>query len=285
MASHSKPLILTGWTIDELLTAAEKQGTPATRRLVLDWVGLGLLDHPSKRGLGRGAGWAPGTLSEEQRQLFLLLLQKRGDVKHIRTLLNLPVAIWLIWGDSYVPLDQARRALTSWTAMSTKASKTQARKVARLLVEDLAHPAAGGAQRKALVEAVADVAVNPDNFDRETLMAAFRRALQPRTAEPLAGAARPLFTPEACVSLIEARLTAVRALPNLPDELLLEARDADRTLRPMYQRDQPYLATDPILGHRFSDDDLGEAVRNACDHLLTHLGFILLRSNNQPSNP
>ena len=54
-------------SMEELLLAAKERGYAPTRRMVLDWVELGLLDRPERRGRGRGKG-VSATWSEEQLQ-------------------------------------------------------------------------------------------------------------------------------------------------------------------------------------------------------------------------
>src|SRR5947207_3156341 len=98
------------YTLEQLVGAGMDAGFEPTTRLAKDWASLGLLDHARRRGRGRGKG-VEGTWPESQKELFLLLLAKRPEVKRIATLCNVPVAIWLLWGDDFVPLRQARLAL------------------------------------------------------------------------------------------------------------------------------------------------------------------------------
>jgi hypothetical protein len=56
------------YTADQMVAAATGEGLPSSRRLVRDWVELGLLDRPRKRGLGRGKGTV-AIWSENQLQL------------------------------------------------------------------------------------------------------------------------------------------------------------------------------------------------------------------------
>ena len=43
-----------------------------------------------------------------------MLLAKRGEISRIAALCNIPVVIWLWWGDEYVPPRQTLRALSTW---------------------------------------------------------------------------------------------------------------------------------------------------------------------------
>lgn len=73
------------YTKADLLDAAQAHGTPATGRLITDWVSLGLLDKPVPRSRGRGKG-VERTWSENQLQLFVVLLDKRREVRRRRSL-------------------------------------------------------------------------------------------------------------------------------------------------------------------------------------------------------
>ncbi len=105
---------------DEMLRAVAAKGFQASPRLVTDWVGLGLLDRPTRRGRGRGRG-IEATWPENQLRLFLVLLGHRRRGVHVGPLANVPVWLWLAWGEDYVPLRQARRALSTWLAADEKA--------------------------------------------------------------------------------------------------------------------------------------------------------------------
>src|SRR5262245_40363698 len=108
-----------------MLQAARDAGFSPTGRLMTDWVSLGLLDQAHRRGLGRGKGTA-ATWPEEQLRLFLVLLQQRETVKRMISLCNIPVGIWLWWGDRFVPLGQARRALRTWSGVASPARSWRA---------------------------------------------------------------------------------------------------------------------------------------------------------------
>ena len=84
----------------DLLLAAKEGGFDITARMIDDWVSIGLLDRPIKKGLGRGKGLL-ATWSENQRELLLTLLRKRREIKKLLTpLFHIPVWIWLEYGDA-----------------------------------------------------------------------------------------------------------------------------------------------------------------------------------------
>jgi hypothetical protein len=268
--------ILTGWTADELLTAAAEQGTPATRRLIVDWTSLGLIDRPHRRGRGQGAGSQPGTWPEEQRQLFLQLLRKREEIKHVVPLLNFPVALWLLWGDGYVPLRQTRRALITWAAANGKPSKARARKTANAFLNTIGGPGVGAAKKKLLVEAITETLLDPDSFDREEMASQLRRVLEPRGQSTTQSPFGLLPASEAFASVMEARIEAFRQISTVSDELVIETRVEYLDTRARYSRDLPYLLASP-RSQMFEARSPSDEVRNACVDFLTELGFVLLR--------
>src|SRR5205809_339547 len=97
-----------------LLAEAQRAGFTASSRLITDWVSVGLLDQATRRGRGRGRGLT-ATWPEEQKNLFLTVLKKRQETARIAPLCNIPVFVWLWWGDSFIPLRQVRRALNTWS--------------------------------------------------------------------------------------------------------------------------------------------------------------------------
>jgi hypothetical protein len=268
--------ILTGWTAEELLSAAAKESLPASKRLIVDWTGLGLLDRPNRRGRGRGGGSQPGTWPEEQRQLFLTLLRQRSGIKHVVPLLNIPVALWLIWGDDYVPLRQARRALESWITMSWNTSKAGARRTARQFVDSISDPKAGGANRKALLDALANGMASPNSFDREHVLTLVRRVFDPRGTGTPRGPVGAEITAEGVVNVLQARTQAFLRFSDVSDELLIWSRKVYRHMNTMYAADLPHLMRDPEYGHQHTKRGIEERVNAACVDFLTTLGLVLL---------
>ena len=97
-------------TIEDMVADATAAGYQATERLIRDWTQHGLLDYPQKRPAGKGHGSAPALYPASQRNLLLTLLYHRPG-KNISSLARIPVCIWMYWGEEYVPLRQAHRAL------------------------------------------------------------------------------------------------------------------------------------------------------------------------------
>ena len=111
----------------------------ATGRLITDWVSLGLLDKPVPRSRGRGKG-VERTWSENQLQLFVVLLDKRREVRHVAALCNVPVMLWLYWGTDYVPVRQVRKALRTFNRPLLATSARAARQNARRVIAQLGAP-------------------------------------------------------------------------------------------------------------------------------------------------
>lgn len=261
-------------TVDDLLSDARSAGYHATQRLVTDWIGLGLLDHPKRRGRGRGVGAAKALYSGQQRQLFLALLAKRADVRHIKPLAQIPVFTWMYWGDEYVPLRQARRAFMTWLG-DARASRNSARRAARELLGQLDHPDATKVARHTLVNVVAEVAYTA-RVDLPTLREAVAAVFEPDGKPRTLGHPAAPFNIDTVMTLLQARLAAVRALQEgrVSDEQLVRARDAHRLHMAEYVREQPDLA-------RSSDNALGlygpvtqqAMFESCCQDLLTVLGL------------
>lgn len=267
----------------ELVQSAVDAGhANTTKRLVTDWAAIGLLDLGTERGRGRGKGkvylW-----SENQRRLFLVLLDKHGTVAR-PTLLNIPISLWLIWGDGYVPLRQARRALASWAGANRRSGVGRAQRTARRVAAELDHLGADRQARERLRELVAGAAYgNP--VQHEELLAAARDVFDPHRSRPTAPPTA--ITPEAYVRTLEARLVAVRRLENergenpIPDDAFLSARQMYLTTGPTARAAAAPLSRDEqLLTPELVGVDV--AINSACVHLLTLVGFALASPNGLP---
>ena len=126
------------YTASDLIRASESRQDPVSQRLITDWVSKGLLDRPTVRGLGRGKGTV-AAWPESQHRLFLVLLEKRREVKRTATLCNIPVSVWLLWGDEYVRLRQVRRALNTWVDTHGTSNHTKAKFAAEQTLVQLDH--------------------------------------------------------------------------------------------------------------------------------------------------
>jgi hypothetical protein len=269
--------------MDELLTQAQASGFIASRRLVIDWISLGLLDQPRRRGLGRGRG-TETLWPDSQVKLFLVLLDKRRDVKRVAPLCNVPVWMWLWFGDEYVPLRQTRRALTTWAGMSEHASSwKQARESARAITDKFAHPEAPRSARDDLTDLIAETAYGRP-LDKEQLLATFRRVFNPTGGRSEVGVPGVRFRPEDYVLLIASRIAALARLraPGFEDDAFIWARGAYLESRAEYAQLVPRIAADAEASDLFlrrTPDGVvlpptaEETLNQACVDLITLLGL------------
>jgi hypothetical protein len=114
------------YSSDELLRLAQSVDATFTRRLLADWPKWGLLALATTTGRGPSGGversWSP-----EQASVFVMVVRTRV-AGHTRRadLANVAVFLWLLLGPSYVPHDQARRALATWTKAARNLSAHRA---------------------------------------------------------------------------------------------------------------------------------------------------------------
>jgi hypothetical protein len=266
------------YTADELLATAEAHGFAPTRRMLTDWVSEGLLDKGTPVGRGRGKG-KTYTWSYNQLRLFLDVLEKSRDAKRA-TLLNVPVLFWLIWGDAYVPLRQARRALESWAGVHARTGVGRATKTAREVLAHLDHPRASRDDRNRLVELIVNAAYRAE-LDRDELSAVADRVFNPEKRD-LTGADAPM-TPTNYVRVLHARVTALSQLNTLPTDLFKEARLSYQTTGPTADLTRAALADDARLttpGPYYTM--LNRAANQASLDLLTLLGLLLTAPDRLP---
>ena len=272
------------YTLEQLRTEAAGIGQPISERALLDWVAQGLIDRPQRRGLGRGKG-SVSTWPDEQRRLLLALLAKRGtilgDRKSIRALLNIPVWLWLYWGDQYVPLRQVRLALQTWGATALGSTWTASGTVASTIIGTVGHPKAKAKDRRLLREYVMR-ALYTGRFDADELLPLVARVVDPLNGGHPRGPAGAQLTPEGLVDIFRARYTAIKRLAHaegphaINDSLFHWARLVYLAGIQSYLADQPLLASDADLGSSFTRPDTNALVNQACLDLATVLGLALI---------
>lgn len=265
------------YTRAELLEAATAQGTPASDRLVDDWVAVGLLDRPERRGLGRGRG-SIATWSENQLELFLMLLHKRQrqGVRHQATLCNIPVFLWLYLGEEYVPLRQARRALGSWIGANRRSSWRRARHAARLVTEQLSYPGAPRGVVKNLEDEIAQAAfrgrLDPDQHERMRRLFELTLPAEERSRR---GPLDP--TPDSWLRVVEALLAATREFDLLTEEDFLRARAVVLTaVRDYWNLVLGRLQLPETVFRESAQRMVEERANEACRDVLLILGLQLL---------
>jgi hypothetical protein len=274
------------YTRDEMVRAARKAGFSPSGRLLTDWVSLGLLDQATRRGLGRGRG-TKATWPQEQLNLFLAVLDKRLTVSHISPLCNIPVFLWLWFGDEFVPTRQARRALMTWGGANRHSSSWRAARTAAVnLAGQFAHPDADEQARERFIAAIASATYGAP-FNAEAVLAAFREVFDPHGANRSIGPPQVMFRPEYFVALVKARLAALDALRagSVDDDAFEWARTEYRVSRREYEQLIPRIAEDPEAAEIFfrrtaagvvvPDTTLDDVANHACADLLTLIGIYL----------
>jgi hypothetical protein len=296
------------YTKDQMLGQAREAGFSPSGRLFTDWVSVGLLDEGRRRGLGRGKGTTV-TWPDEQLRLFLALLEKRPQIvpnslarpNPIAGLCNIPVWLWLWWGETYVPTRQARRALVTWTGISKNISMRQARLTAAQFVARVAHPDAPKRDVNALRDLLATTAFRTPleaPYPEAEITTALERVFDPQQSGRTLGPPAARFTVEGYALLVQARLRALSALKHhtVKDETLEIPRAMYLDGRIEYaEKVVPQIAADPEVADAFLARDpttglllppTGEEVaNNACLDLLTTLGiYLTITDNNDKAN-
>lgn len=268
----------------DLISAAAKAGHEIKPRLITDWASLGLLDQPDARGLGRGKGKSY-TWPAEQAGLLTTLLNKRREGVGRIALLNLPVATWLIWGDRYTPLRQARRALATWAKSNLQVGPEKVGRTLRETLKRLDHPDATDPDRRHLRKLLEKVAFGQP-YDRAELVERIRRVMDPNRSGLVRGLPEgTTLTPERYAETVESRLIGSRHAErdDLNEQAWIEARHVYLTQGPVapfldeLRRPNSTGILAPNAHARFE-----YAVNGACSHLVQILGQ---RSNRQQAAP
>jgi len=255
------------FTRQDLIREANAVRPGATGRLITDWVEIGLLDHPHKPGLGRGAGSQPGTWPASQLNLFVALWGKKPEAT-VAHLCNIPVYLWLFWGVEFAPLTQVRRAMNSWL--------TRLRRVPIRAADDAAAHILGIVEEARPSKAKLDFlsyalrAMPPDLEQARTQLVPKSRAQ--RTAIAPAPGRTVDVDPELIMRFLTGRVTAEGQLDKLPDELFEWARFFNLYAEEQYRQEQPMLGADSRHGRLFPQRRHDDMIKYACANLLTLLG-------------
>lgn len=263
-------------TIDDLVGDAASKGYRVTIRLIRDWTAAGLLDNPIRRSAGKGHGALKALYPATQRELFITLLHHRRT-NGIRSLAKIPIAIWLLYGEDYVALGQARTALRTWLD-DAKGSKAASRQAAKQLLGQLDHPDATTTARRELREVLTDIAYTGRN-DPVRLEAAIRRVFEPGFTNLKRAVGHPTapLTADVVTDLIGARLAGARLLNEgkVSDDELLAARRMYLLTRAEYAARQPILVgtTPPGQPQIYEAPTLEAMINLCCEDLLTIIGL------------
>lgn len=256
-----------GYTKSELIDAARAAGHHLNEKLVDRWVGAGLLDqaHARSRGRGRGvARWWP----ESQCRLFLSLLDKHRTARDLTALANLPVIVWAIWGEEFVPLRQVRRALETYARIDPRRKPFRGQAWARRLVTKIARPGTSGHQRDALADALLR-ALRAGRPDDPELARRFEDVVGP--ADLAAQADGPRI-----MSLIEAQWAGRARFAEFTDGHYQWARAFFLYSQEDYSRTRPFLAADPRFGRLHQPFTFQTIANEACHSIMLILGLSMI---------
>jgi hypothetical protein len=218
------------------------------------------------RGKGRGALflWSPNQL-----ELLLLLLAKSREVSRVRVLLNLPVGVWLYWGDEYIPLRQVRRAMENWADVGRRHAHHDWSGMAKRVVEAIASANSRRQDREVAADLIASLA-KTRSVDVSELV---------EVLEPLVGRENQLLFTDAVrvARSLVAQVAALDQIGAIPDEVFRWARAMMLVSQAIYQAEQPSLASDPRFGSLHPTPTFEQFVVGACSNLTTVLGLYLVQ--------
>lgn len=229
-----------------------------------------LLDKPHKPGRGRGAGAHPGTWPYAQMQLFRTLWGRR-PADTIADLCNIPVYLWLYWGDDYVPLRQVGKVMNTWLALVRHVPARAADDAAAHILGIIAEGRPTRARRDLLAQALKAEPIDVEQARSQLVTRS--RAMAP-VVDPASGRTVDV-DPELLARFVEGRAAAEKQLGKLPDYLFEWARFFNLYTEGEYQRDQPVLAADSRHGRLFPRRHVEDTIKRACANLLTLLGAAL----------
>jgi hypothetical protein len=272
------------YSAKQLRAESAKHGAPVSGRLVTDWVEKGLLDRPEVRGLGRGKGTS-ATWDQNQLRLFVSLLKQRQHARRAATLCNIPVGLWLMFGDTYVPLRQVRRAMGTWTSAYAVVGKGRAETSARELLEQVAHPDAteGDRDRFELIITRAAQAQLPDLHELDKVAA---KVIDPHRSG-LARGPMGMIHAENVLQTLRLRIAGLQSI-DAPDEIYQGAREiyriagSKRNPLPLAEAAQANLVIS-WTGRNTSSKGQAQAFTQACLDLTMLIGLTI--GNNGTPTP
>ena len=150
----------------------------------------------------------------------------------------------MYWGDEYVPIRQARRALMTWLG-DARASRQRARDAARAILGQIGSPQATPRARRELLDVLAEAAWTgrPDFARMERAIRAVFEPDHTQIRRAIGYPAAPMMT-DSMIDVMKARLTAATELMagRVTDDALIQAREAHLFAYAEYAAQQPFLA-------------------------------------------
>lgn len=213
----------------------------------------------------------PVTWPHEQVELAGVLLFHAKKGAKFADLANIPVMIWLWWGEPFVPFRQVPRALRTWVAEEGEPAHKHVRRTARELVRTIAHREGTGKRR--LVNALVDLTYRPD-ADPEELRDLFDDVFDPDRTRKARGPVGARVSTDAYFALVRARIETRARFGSFVEPEYRAAKDLYRSSRIDYARAQPGYRKDPDLGHLYEAPDLNELANNACADFLMSLAAV-----------
>ena len=257
------------YTQAELLDEARAANFTVSQGLIERYVTLGLLDaaHPdgTDRGYKRGVRW---TWSENQRRLWLTVLDKRRQIDKPRALANIPVQIWLYWGEEYVPLRQVRRALETYSEVRLSAHRHDYPRAARSLVRSLARPGANPRAKAAAIDVLIE-STRSRQLDVDALRPLLVELVGPADPTAQTDGPRALF-------VLTAEWAAVTRFDELTDAHFRWARAFSLYGQADYAQNQHELSADARFGAMHQPFDLQHLANRACQDVLFVVGMALV---------
>ncbi len=284
------------YTRAELLEQAHIRNLSLSDRHLTDLIEDGLINGPCKNGLPGGGSEA--LWPQEQLDLLLTVLKKQQDLDqqaghHVyarKLLCNIPVCVWLYWGEAYIPLHQVKRAMVTWARAYRQSPKSKAKQSARHITRLSASPRSDRDDKEELIKRIITLATSGESLkdnELEDFLYLFKDVIDPEDVGEAKGPARAKLSAEAIVGLIHARLTAINYLSaqnggisSIPDTIWHWARTTHLFVSQLYKQTQPEYASDPTLDSvmkgLFEPLNMSEMLNNACGHLLAVLGLGIL---------
>jgi hypothetical protein len=268
------------YTTEEALAFATQAGFRVNKRLVRTWTQQGLINRREIRGRGRGRG-VIGVWRENDLRLFMVLLGHRARGVGPAVLSNIVVWLWLAWGDSYVPTDQARRALTTWIKMHRTHSWKSSKQSVKEFERKYRNPGSHRVSRSQFRDELAEVSFT-GVLDAEKLESRAAIAFDPTGKDRPRGPTGAQITAEGYVTLLKARLDAMEHQDQFDDRDLAEGRALYLQARLSYAAEWKRLAADEEMGAVFERPDLNAVINSACLDLITAMGLMRVYANASP---